>query len=388
MKNKKIKLCVVVLSRANYGRIKTLLSAAKKHPDIKLQIVVGASAVLERYGNNIKHMRKDGFFSNETVYSVVEGDNPVTQCKTTGLSIIALSTAFERLKPDFVLTVADRYETISTAIAATYSNIPLIHIQGGEVSGNIDDRVRNAITKLADIHFPCTELSRQRIIKMGEPEEYVFNFGCPAIDIALQSDKSLSSSSMKADCVAGREADWTKPYVLISQHSVTTSYGDGVFQITQTLYAVKALKDHQKIVLWPNSDAGSGSITEGIRKFTSNRNDKNEKIYFYNNFSPEDYIRLLYNADCLIGNSSSFIREGCALGLPAVLIGDRQVGREQGKNVIPVTYSSEAILDAALKQIKHGKYEPSNLFGKGDAGEKIISQITRLQVQKVKRMTY
>lgn len=388
MKNKKLKLCVVVLSRANYGRIKTLLTAAKNHPDIKLQIVVGASALLERYGNNIELMRKDGFSPNETVYSVVEGDNPVTQCKTTGLSIIELSTAFERLKPDFVLTVADRYETISTAIAATYSNIPLIHIQGGEVSGNIDDRVRNAITKLADIHFPCTELSRQRIIKMGEPEECVFNFGCPAIDIALQSDKSLSSSSMKAHRVAGREADWTKPYVLISQHPVTTSYGDGSYQITQTLYAVRALKDHQKIVLWPNSDAGSESITEGIKRFSSDHNDKNEKIYYYNNFSPEDYIRLLYNADCVIGNSSSFIREGGALGLPAVLIGNRQVGREQGKNVIQVPYSSEAISGAALKQIQHGKYEPSNLFGKGDAGEKIISQISRLQVLKVKRMTY
>ena len=153
---KKRKICVVVASRANYGRVKYLLKAIKEHPDLELQLIVGASILLYRFGNAIDIIEKDGFKPTRKIHYVIEGETLETQAKSTGLGIVELSTAFEDLSPDIVLTVADRFETMATAIAATYMNITLAHLQGGEITGNIDERVRHAITKLADIHFPAT----------------------------------------------------------------------------------------------------------------------------------------------------------------------------------------------------------------------------------------
>ncbi len=155
----KRKICVVVASRANYGRVKYVLKAIEKHPDLELQLVVGASVLLDRFGNAIRVIERDGFVPVRKVYYVVEGENLEAQAKSTGLGIIELSTVFEDLQPDVVITVADRYETMATAIAASYLNIPLGHIQGGEITGNIDELVRHAITKLSHYHFPSTEKS-------------------------------------------------------------------------------------------------------------------------------------------------------------------------------------------------------------------------------------
>ena len=385
---KKKKLCVVVASRANYGRIKTVLQAAQAHPDIELQVIAGASTMLERYGRAVDILRKDGFEPDAMIYYVIEGENLATQAKTTGLGIIELTTAYEHLKPDFVLTVADRYETMANAIAATYCNIPLIHVQGGEVSGNIDDRVRHAITKLADLHFPCTEQSRQRLIKMGEAEKVTFNFGCPAIDIALQADKKIDNEIMKNYAGTGEDIDWTKPYILVSQHPVTTSFGDGYQQITETLFALKEFPEYQKIVLWPNIDAGSDHVAKGIRQFREKGQDKGSKFHYYRNFTPEDYVRVLANAICLVGNSSSFIREGAALGLPAVLVGDRQIGREHGKNVMHSSYDRKDISGAIKKQLDHGRYEADDIFGNGTAGKRIVDCIASIELPELKRITY
>ena len=160
--NMKRKVCVVVASRANYGRVKYVLKA------IQAQVVVGASVLLDRFGNALRVIEKDGFTPTRKIYYVIEGENLETQAKSTGLGIIELSTVFEDIRPDVVVTVADRYETMATAIAATYLNIPLAHIQGGEITGNIDELVRHAITKMSHYHFPSTEQSRERLIKMGE----------------------------------------------------------------------------------------------------------------------------------------------------------------------------------------------------------------------------
>ena len=162
---KKRKICVVVHSRANYGRSKSILKARDKHTNLELQLIVGASALLWRFGEAIKIIEKDGFKPIETIHMMLEGETPLNMAKSTGLGIIELSSVFERIKPDFVLTVADRYETMSTAIAASYMNIPLVHTQGGEVTGSIDESVRHAITKLSHIHFPATEESKRGLLK-------------------------------------------------------------------------------------------------------------------------------------------------------------------------------------------------------------------------------
>lgn len=369
----KRKICVVVASRANYGRVKYLMQAIQSHPDLELQVIVGASTLLERFGKAINVIKADGFTPVRSIHYVIEGETLATQAKSTGLGIVELSSAFEDLEPDMVVTVADRFETMATAIAATYLNIPLVHLQGGEVSGNIDDRVRHAITKLADLHFVASEISAQRVVSMGEDPRYVFNYGCPAMDILANEDLSISNEQMSRYLGVGRPIDWSKPYVLMIQHPVTTSYGHGFEEVSQTLQALKSIPDIQKVVMWPNVDAGSDDVSKGIRHFREF--NMGEPIYYYKNFSPEDYARVLNNALCCVGNSSSFIREAAYLGVPSVIIGDRQQGREHGRNVVFANYDRENIAAQVRAQIAHARYEPDYLFGRGDAGQRIAAEL-------------
>ncbi len=382
----KRKVCVVVASRANYGRIKYVMKAVKEHPDLELQLIVGASTLLERYGRAVDVIRHEGFEPDRSIFYVVEGETPLTQAKSTGLGIVELSTAFQDLQPDMVVTVADRFETMATAIAASYMNIPLVHVQGGEVSGNIDDRVRHAITKLADIHFPCTEQSRERLIRMGEDQDRVFNYGCPAMDVIANEDTSIDNDIMAAYTGVGSTIDWTKPYILMVQHPVTTSFGGGMQQVMQTLHALCEFPDHQKIVLWPNSDAGSEHVAKGIRVFREMEHP--QKFHFYRNFSPDDYGRVLANAAACVGNSSSFIRECSFLGVPAVLVGDRQRNREHGVNVMFSDYEQTSIRDALRQQLVQARYPTDTLFGLGDAGQKIADQLSRIELNYAKANTY
>lgn len=369
----KRKICVVVASRANYGRVKYLMKAIQSHPDLVLQVIVGASTLLERFGKAINVIKADGFVPVRSIHYVIEGETLSTQAKSTGLGIVELSSAFEDLQPDMVVTVADRFETMATAIAATYLNIPLVHLQGGEVSGNIDDRVRHAITKLADIHFVATGLSAERVISMGENPRYVFNYGCPAMDILANEDLSISNEQMANYLGVGRPIDWTRPYVLMVQHPVTTSYGRGFEEVSQTLRALKSIPDIQKVVMWPNVDAGSDDVSKGIRHFREF--NMTEPIYYYKNFSPEDYARVLNNALCCVGNSSSFIREAAYLGVPTVIVGDRQQGREHGHNVVFANYDVKHIAAQVSAQVVHGRYTPDYLFGQGDAGKRIAAEL-------------
>lgn len=382
----KVKVCAVVASRANYGRVKYVLKALQEHPDVELQLIVGASTLLDRFGRAIDIIKEDGFNPNKAIYYIVEGETLLTQAKSTGMGIIEVSSALDELKPDFVISVADRFETMATAIASTYLNIPLIHIQGGEVSGNIDDRVRHAITKLADFHFVATEASRQRVIKMGEDPKSVFNFGCPAMDVIENADKSINNDVMKRYGGVGNDVDWTKPYILMIQHPVTTSYGEGFAQVNATLQALKQFPQYQKIVLWPNADAGGEDVSKGIRVFREK--NMNSNFHFYKNFSAEDFIRVLNNAICAVGNSSSFLREAAFLGTPAVCVGDRQFNREHGPNVVFSNYTQESIADLIDSQIQHGRYQQSSLFGNGDAGKRIAELIPQLKASLLKPIMY
>lgn len=372
------KICVVVASRANYGRVKYLMKAIKSHPNLELQVIVGASTLLERFGKAVNIIRADGFVPVRSIHYVIEGETLTTQAKSTGLGIVELSSAFEDLQPDMVVTVADRFETMATAIAATYLNIPLVHLQGGEVSGNIDDRVRHAITKLADFHFVSSELSAMRVVSMGEDPKYVFNYGCPAMDILANEDLSISNKQMSQYSGVGSLIDWSKPYLLSIHHPVTTSYGHGFQEVSQTLKALQSIPDVQKVVMWPNIDAGSDDVSKGIRIFREQH--MNEPISYYKNFSPEDFARVLRNAQCCVGNSSSFIREGSFLGVPAVIVGDRQEGREHGKNVLFAPYSATRIAQAVQSQMDHGPYSPELMFGDGTAGIKIANRLSEVVI--------
>ena len=201
------KVCVVITARPSYARIYTALEALRSHDDVELQLVIAASALLERYGNAVSVIKDAGFDVDRQVYMIVEGENLVTTAKSTGLGLAELATVFDNLKPDIVVTIADRFETMATAVAAAYMNIPLAHIQGGEVTGSIDEKVRHAVTKLADIHLVASQNAAERVIRMGENPDNVLVTGCPSIDLAnaaLEAEPRKGVSGRHHGCEENR----------------------------------------------------------------------------------------------------------------------------------------------------------------------------------------
>lgn len=387
--NKK-KICIVVNSRANYARIKSLLTAIKKSKKLELQLILGASSLMDRFGSIYKTISKDGFKISQKVFSIVEGDNLTTMAKSTGLAIIELSNIFENTKPDMVLTVADRFETLATAVAASYMNIPLIHTQGGEITGSIDESVRHAITRLANIHFPATKKSFNNLIKMGEDKKNIFLTGCPSIDLAkkvLKNKKNINLSSIlkKYSGVGSHKIDLNN-YIVIVQHPVTTEYKKVDNQIKETIKA--ALKLKMSVVwLWPNIDAGNDIISKNLR--TMRETGGNINIKFYKNFEPEDFLKILIKSKCIVGNSSVAIRECSYLGIPAVNIGTRQNGREHGKNIINSGFSSEEIYLKIKKQISYRSLNTEKIFGDGKAGINIAKILEKIKITTTqKRLCY
>ncbi len=381
----KLKICVVVNSRANYGRIKSVLHEINKHTGLELHLIVGASALLYRFGNVKEIIESDGFEISGRVYLIVEGENPTTMAKSTGMAIMEFATMFENLQPDIVVTVADRFETMATAIAASYMNIPLAHTQGGEVTGSIDESVRHAVTKLSHIHFAATRQAAENIIRMGEDPSNVHCTGCPSIDIISDLDLELPTDIFHRYKGVGPDIDPEKPFLVVLQHPVTTEYGEGLQQVNETLAAIEKIR-MQTVWLWPNVDAGSDDISKGLRMYREKKNP--EFIHFFRNFSVEDYARLIHNSACLVGNSSSALREGAFIGVPAVNIGTRQANREHGSNVIHVNYDAKEIEKAIKKQIKNGRYEKSTLFGDGRAGELITEILCKAKINIQKHLHY
>jgi UDP-hydrolysing UDP-N-acetyl-D-glucosamine 2-epimerase len=377
------RICVVVASRANYARIKTALEAIRDHPALELQTVAGASLVLERFGNAVDVMSADGFSPDATIRFIIEGETPATMAKSTGLGLLELPTVFELLQPDIVVTVADRFETIATAIAAAYMNVPVAHTQGGELSGSIDESVRHAVTKLAHLHFPATELAALRVIAMGEDPASVFQVGCPSIDLVARTDLGLRSDVLARFGGAGAPIDPDQPFILMMQHPVTTEYGHGIDQINQTLEAVASV-GMQALVFWPNVDAGSEHVAKGIRVFRELGRDHG--FHFFRNLPPEVFIKLMAHCACIVGNSSAAIREGAFLGTPAVTIGTRQLNRERGPNVVEVFHDTETIADAIRDQVAHGQFPSSMLFGDGGAGGRIADVLATAEPVIQKRL--
>ena len=382
------KICVLVGSRANYSSIKSAMQAIQAHPQLELQVVLAASAILDRYGSVSRLIEADGFKVDARVYMLIEGETPTTMAKSTGLGLLELPTIFEQLRPDIVLTVGDRFETMATTLAAAYMNIPVAHTMGGEVSGTIDESIRHVVTKFAHIHFPASPDARNRIIKLGEPEDTVYLVGCPRIDLVadvLRRDSGPMQDDLFTGGV-GSEFDLDQPFVLVSQHPVTTEYGEGERQITETLQALRDV-GLPAIVLWPNADAGSEDIARGIRKWREQGLD--EKMHFFRNLPVETYIRLMRRTACLVGNSSSGVREGAYISTPVVNVGSRQAGRERGHNVIDSTPERASISAAIKGQLAKGRREMDPIYGDGNAGARIADVLAGLKhVNVQKRITF
>lgn len=383
----KRRICVVVTARPSYSRIRTALQAIERHPDLELQLVVAASALLERYGNAIQAIERDGFEPAARVYMVLEGENLVTSAKSTGLGLVELATVFDNLAPDAVVTVADRYETLATAVAASYMNIPVVHVQGGEVTGSIDEKVRHAVTKLSNLHLVSTKMARKRVIRLGEEPGSVVVTGCPSIDIAAEvaARPALDFDPFDRYGGVGSRTDLSKGYLVVMQHPVTTEYEEARLQVDETLHAVR---DFGLPVLWfwPNVDAGSDGTSKGIRVFREQ--EKPDGFHFFRNMFPEDFLRLLCGATAIVGNSSVAIRECSFLGVPAVNIGSRQQGRERGRNVIDVDHERGAIADAIREHMRRGRPGADRLYGSGNAGARIADCLAGAALTIEKRLTY
>lgn len=371
------KIAVVVASRANYGRLKSVLQAITEHPRLELQLIVGASALLERSGC-VKIIEQDGFAIDERIYTVVEGDTPGCMSLTTSLFTAQLTNTFGRLKPDIVLVHADRHEMLAVATAAAYMNIPLAHTQGGEISGSIDDKVRNSITQLADIHFPATEQSRERIISMGKVPETVFNVGCPAIDL-IPKDLSITEDFCRKYGGVGPPIDFSRPYLIVMQHPVTTEYGEGMQQIGETMKAIQVLQ-MPTVWMWPNVDSGSDGISKGLR--IARERGELDHVHFFKNLSPEDFYKMIANCACLIGNTSAGIREGAYLSVPYICVGSRQNQREHGNNAMFAHYDWADIYHNVHINVLHGypSKEQDLRFGNGAAGKQIAEILAEVRL--------
>ena len=386
MKSKR-KICVVVTARPSYSRIRTALKAIKQHPDLELQLVVAASALLDRYGSAVNYIEKDGFQITARVFNILEGENLAAAAKTTGIGILELSSVFGNLNPDIVVTIADRFETMATAIAASYMNIPLAHIQGGEVTGNIDEKVRHAITKLADYHFVASDGACNRVISLGEEPDSVFNTGCPSIDLAheVKLDPNFKEDPLVKYGGVGAELNVEDDYIVVMQHPVTNEYEESRKHIAETLEAIDRL-EVPTFWFWPNVDAGSDGTSKGIRSYREK--NKVNHIHFFKNMEPTDFLRLLANAKCLIGNSSVGIRECAYLCVPFVNIATRQNRRDRGNNTLDVGYSADEIQQAVMNWLNSERPESSEVYGGGNAGAVIADTLSKVPLKFHKTITY
>ena len=387
-KRKKKKVCVAIFSRANYGSIRNVLNELKKSKKIKLQILTGGSASVEKYGLVSNLIRKDNFKVDKEIFFLVDGDKPISMVITTALGMIKTGTVFEKIKPDLVLTVGDRYETLATAVSAAYMNIPIAHTMGGEITGTIDESTRHAITKFSHIHFPANENAKKNIVKMGENKESVYVVGCPRIDLVKQCLKNkipdINNRVFKNG--SGKKFDLNKDFITIMQHPVTTEFGQGAQQITATLKAVSKI-NMPKLFFWPNADAGSEEISKIIR--TWRRKNLIKNTWFIKNLEHELFFHVLNMTKCLIGNTSAAIREGSFIGVPSVSIGTRQNGRERGKNVVDCDYNWKEIYSKTIKQIKlNRKNLKSKIYGDGKSSKRIRKIIENVKINVQKKLMF
>ena len=382
------KICAIIHNRANYGSIKSVLLLLKKNKSFKLQIIVGGSANLERFGSVIKIIKNDKFKIDKKINFVIEGNSPLEMSKSTGLAILEISNALDELKPDLVITVGDRYETMATAISASYMNIPLAHTMGGEVSGTIDESVRHAVTKFSNIHFAATKIAKKNILRMGENKNYVFNVGCPRID---EVKKILKKEPAELQEIinsfgVGENLNLKKPFITIMNHPVTTEYGSGEKEISKILNIINKI-DIQKIVFWPNPDAGSEDISRGIRKWREKFGD--HKTRYFKNLEQKYFYHILNKTECLIGNSSSGVREGCFIGVKNICIGSRQSGREIGKNTFMIKNNEKTLISLLNKILKSKTKKIKDYrYGDGYAAERIVKILKNINFKYEKKLKY
>jgi len=379
----KRRICFPITSRAYYGRSQILLRKLQQHPGIDLEVMLGGSILLDKYSHHIADdIASAGFTIAASLLNVIEGGNHVAMAKTACLTALEFTNGLHAIDPDVVVICGDRFEQLAIAMSAAYLNTTIAHIEGGDRSGNIDESVRHAITKLAHIHFVTNDDAHRRVLAMGEDPNYVFNTGSLDVELASQIDRVVTSEQVNA-CGVGHDIDVTKPFLMVVQHPVT-SETDNRQHLETTMRAIGAL-GLQTIWFWPNPDAGTAEMAEAIRHFREHPEAATAKTRFITNVAADEFVAMLKAAACLVGNSSAGIKECSYLGTPVVNIGRRQQGRLTADNVAHVAHEIEAVRAAVDRQVRHGRYPASHLYYRPDASQQMTDRLADAELYTQKR---
>lgn len=388
------KLMIAVTNRSSYNKVKTIVS--NLYNNVDPVFLFGGGINIYRF-SGISDLIKRDFPDAETrrVHMAVDGDDLTKMSKTVGLGLLEISTLIDNTKVDAVLTVADRFETLATAIAASYTNIPLIHLQGGEETGTIDNKVRNAISQLADIHFPATQEASYRLEKLiGIKCKHIYPYGCPSMDLLIKREDCrriraarsydepplnefiLSASAHATKVInakgGGGQIDASRPFIVVLFHGDTTD--DTFLRGLHALPAAIDKLDCQKVVFWNNIDPRGESIAKMWREHQIKRRPDTRYI---RHIEPEDFGAILSVCGAVVGNSSTGIRESSFIGTPSVNIGWRQNNREHADNCVTIPMKEDAIVETVNEQLYH-PYKPSNLYGDGNSGQQIAWRISNV----------
>lgn len=379
------KVAVITGTRAEYGIFKSVLKEMETSRDLQPLLIVIGMHLSPEFGYTAEEIERDGYKIGAKIAVLHGDDTKAAMAQSIGESLSRTAEALEKIAPYILLILGDRSEMLAGAVAATYMGIPIAHIHGGEISGNVDEPVRHAITKLAHVHFPATEENAERIIRMGEESWRVHVVGAPGLDFILRG-----KVMQPRETAAKYGLNLSKPVILVLQHSVVAEADEAASQIRETLEAIKGLK-HQTVLIYPNADAGGRRMIRIIREY-----EKYPFIKAFKSVAHEDYLGLMKLATVMVGNSSSGIIEAPSFGLPVVNVGTRQIGRQRAGNVIDVNYDKNEItaaIDRALSDknfrdmVKHCR----NPYGDGKAGKRIAKILCQLELGKKlldKRMAY
>lgn len=368
------KIAIITGTRAEYGILRPVMRAIAAHPKLKLSLIVTGMHLSEEFGLTLKEIEKNGFKPDAKIDELHLKDTGAAMAESIGKTAAAMARALARVRPDFLVVLGDRGEMLAGAVAASYMNVPIAHIHGGEISGSIDNSVRHAITKLAHIHFPATKKSAERIIRMGEEPWRVHVVGGPALDSIL-NEKLLS----RAEVSRGYRLDLSKPVLLVLQHSVVPESDKAAEQIRETLEAIVKLR-YRTILIYPNADAGGRRMIRVIEQYKYHPFISVHKTIPY-----IDFLSLMRMVSVMVGNSSSGMIEAPSFHLPVVNIGSRETGRERSTNVIDVGYNRKKIVKAIKKALHDKKFRArvkrcKNPYGDGKAGKRIADILSEVKI--------
>lgn len=375
----KRKIAVVTSSRADYSHLYWPLKDLVAHPNVDLKLIVMAAHLSPEYGGTVGEIERDGFAIASRIECLLSSDSDVGMAKTLGLAVLGLTDVLAQIRPDLMLLIADRYEMLAPASVALTLRIPIAHIEGGEVSeGAIDDAVRNALTKMAHIHFTSTQSARARVIAMGEEAWRVHRAGAPSLDHVRRSTL-LSRQELEQKLALQLGARVT----VVAYHPVTLLQ-DTTAETTALFAALKQIPG-QILFCYPNADAGSHNLMQMAHAFCETHNDS----HVFVNLGSITYWSLLREASLLLGNSSSGIMEAASFGLPVVNIGLRQFGRERARNVLEAHASADSILAQVEKAWNPGFRAAiggmQNPYDDGHAAERIVSILTTVPLEGLLR---